>query len=350
MSSDQKVETTLDVHDSKEEPTSTSLRDKFSYVLSKDFIIIVLLGQFLSFCITVTIVTSTELAVNHKAEYPTTQTFLTYIILAVVYTPFTIYKKGFNGWINIIKKRWWKYAIFSLIDVEGNYFVVKAYKYTSLLSTMLLDTWAIPCVVLLSFIFLKVRFHWSQYLAVLICLAGIAALIIGDFKTDVEMNTGSNLILGDIFCLISATCYAISNVAEEFLVRQRPFWEVVGQLGIYGTIISGIQLAILERGELIGSTWDGKIIGIIVAYSIAMFCLYTGAPILFKLASATFFNLSLLTSDFYSIIFAIFLFQSKLHHLHIVAFVGTMLGLTIYNIYPATQPKVESIKDEDEED
>ncbi|CAG8562345.1 16757_t:CDS:2 [Funneliformis caledonium] len=286
----EKVETTLDVHESNVEPTPKSLKEKFSYVLSKDFLIIVLLGQFLSFCITVTIVTSTELSINHNAEYPTTQTFLTYIILAVVYTPYTIYKKGVNGWINIFLKRGWKYALLSLIDVEGNYFIVKAYRYTSLLSTMLLDTWTIPCVVLLSIIFLKIRFHWSQYLAVLICLGGIAALIVGDFKSDKDMNTGSNLILGDIFCLISATCYAVSNVAEEFLVRQRPFWEVVGQLGIYGTIISGIQLAILERGELVNSAWDGKI----------------------------------------------------------VAFVGTMLGLTIYNIYPATKPKVERVKDEDE--
>ena len=75
-------------------------------------------------------------------------------------------------------------AILAIFDVEANYFVVRAYQYTSMLSIMLLDTWTIPCVVLLSILFLKVKFHWSQYLAILICLIGIAALIVADTVTN----------------------------------------------------------------------------------------------------------------------------------------------------------------------
>src|SRR5579871_4466498 len=42
-----------------------------------------------------------------------------------------------------------------------------------------------------------------------------------------------------------------------------------------------------------------------------MFCLYTATPILFRLSSATFFNLSILTSDFYILIFAIYFFKNN---------------------------------------
>jgi solute carrier family 35 protein F1/2 len=45
--------------------------------------------------------------------------------------------------------------------VEGNYFIVLAYKYTTMLSAQLINFWAIVVVVVLSFLFLKVRYHIS---------------------------------------------------------------------------------------------------------------------------------------------------------------------------------------------
>jgi len=328
-------------------PTNKSLKEKyFSYLFSVDFIIILLLGQFLSLCITATIVTSEKLA-QYNANYPTTQSVLTYVVLFLVYTPITIYKQGFRGYFNMLKTRWWKYLLLSIIDVEGNYFSVKSYAYTSVLSIMLLDAWSTPCVVILLIIFLKVRFHWSQYLAVLICLAGIAIVVASDLTEGVDIRSGAiRPAVGDIFCLLSATFYGISNVTEEYFVKQRPLYEVVGQMGFYGTIISGIQLAALERNELADGVWNGAIIGLLIAYTIAMFCFYTGAPILFRLSSAAFFNLSLLTSDFYTLIFTIYLFHDTMYPLYPVAYVGTIVGLIIYNIYPATKPKIGNDKDD----
>jgi solute carrier family 35 protein F1/2 len=40
-----------------------------------------------------------------------------------------------------------------------------------------------------------------------------------------------------------------------------------------------------------------------MAFTCAMVILYTVAPILYRLASAAFFNLSLLSSDFYGLLF-----------------------------------------------
>jgi len=116
-----KKETVLELSDSNVEGVTTntskgffspSTKEKFSYILSKEFIFILLLGQFLSFCITTTIVTSSELAVNHQADFPTAQNFLTYLVLNLIFTPITIYKLGFDGWIKMLKKRWWKCKYF----------------------------------------------------------------------------------------------------------------------------------------------------------------------------------------------------------------------------------------------
>ena len=47
-----------------------------------------------------------------------------------------------------------------------------------------------------------------------------------------------------------------------------------------------------------------------MAYTAAMFILYTVAPILYRMASSAYYNLSLLSSDFYGLLFGLFLFVS----------------------------------------
>ncbi|KAF9905956.1 hypothetical protein BX616_000872 [Lobosporangium transversale] len=318
--------------------TPATWRERLATLFTRRVLTIVLLGQFLALCITATTILTTELAQTNNISIPTTQSFLNYLVLGVVYTTITLFKVGFSGWWEIIRRRSLYYILFALIDVEGNYFIVKAYSYTSLLSAMLLDAWTIPCVVLLSVFFLKMRFVRWHYLGVFVCLVGMAFLIWSDMRAGKDYP-GTDYIKGDLFCLVGATFYAFSNVGQEYLVRQRPMYEVVGQLGFWATIINGIQLAILERHELKSITWTGPIIGYIIGFDIAMFLLYSVSPILLRLSSATFFNLSLLTSDFYGLLFGLFLFSAKINELYPIAYVLICLGIIIYNIYPAPAPK-----------
>jgi solute carrier family 35 protein F1/2 len=50
-----------------------------------------------------------------------------------------------------------------------------------------------------------------------------------------------------------------ANAAEELLVRQSPLYEVLGQLGMWGTLIIGIQAAALEHKAMRDATWNGPI-------------------------------------------------------------------------------------------
>lgn len=54
--------------------------------------------------------------------------------------------------------------------------------------------------------------------------------------------SGSNPLLGDLLCLGSTALYAISNVAQEFLVKNHSITEFLGLLGVSGSVVSGIQL------------------------------------------------------------------------------------------------------------
>ncbi|KAI0305797.1 DUF914-domain-containing protein [Multifurca ochricompacta] len=301
---------------------------RFASLWTRRFVLSLLSGQIVSLCITCTNVTTEELTTRNWA-LPTTQTFFLYFSLFVVYTPYTIYKYGFVGWLKVIYKDGWKYIILAACDVEGNFLVVKAYQYTNLLSCMLLDAWAIPICMIFSYVYMRTRFHWTQILGVVICVAGLGLLVASDQITNKDwpaLNKGK----GDAFMIVGATLYGFTNATEEFFVRRRPLYEVVGQLGMWGTIINGIQASSLEHKKMKESTWSGENIGLLFAYTAAMFILYTVAPLLYRLASSAYYNLSLLSSDFYGLLFGLFLFHYKPYWLYFPSFAVVILGLIVY--------------------
>ncbi|OJT01880.1 hypothetical protein TRAPUB_7657 [Trametes pubescens] len=242
----------------------------------------------------------------------------------------------------MIYKDGWKYIILAACDVEGNFLVVKAYQYTTLLSCMLLDAWAIPVCLLFSWLYMRPKYHWTQILGVVICVGGLGMLVASDEITDKDWPE-LNRAKGDVFMLIGASLYGFTNATEEFFVRRSPLYEVVGQLGMWGMLINGIQAAALEHTDMTQASWNGKTIGLLVAYTAAMFILYTVAPILYRMASSAYYNLSLLSSDFYGLLFGLFLYHFSVYWLYFPAFAVVLLGLIIYfwHATPEEQGKLE---------
>jgi len=78
------------------------------------------------------------------------------------------------------------------------------------------------------------------------------------------------------------------------------------------------------------STWDGATAGLLISYTAAMLILYTVAPILYRMASSTYYNLSILSSDFYGLLFGLFLYHYKPYFLYFIAFPVTITGLVVY--------------------
>lgn len=90
-----------------------------------------LAGQLLSLLLCGTGSTSKALEQFYHIAAPTTQLFFTYLVLALVFGPIVICMTDFG---TTFKQNWWKYVIIGIIDVEANYFVVLAYKYTNISS------------------------------------------------------------------------------------------------------------------------------------------------------------------------------------------------------------------------
>lgn len=218
------------------------------------------------------------------------------------------------------------------MDVEGNYFTVLAYRYTTILSAQLINFWAIVVVVLISFFFLRVRYHLTQVAGILICVSGMGLLLASDhiMGTNGGDISGPDQLKGDLFALLGATFYGLANVAEEFLLSKRPLYEVVGQMGFWGMLINGVQAAIFDRPSFQSATWDPQVAAYLVGYTLCLLLFYSLAPLVFRLASAAFFNISLLTGNFWGVVIGIKVFGLVIYFLYPIAFVLIMVGLVVY--------------------
>lgn len=285
---------------------------------------------------------------------PAFQNFWNYVLLFVVYAAITLVKYGPRKYAKLLVKDGWKYLILSFCDVEGNYFTVLAYRCmslslslspstlsthnpysdTTILSAQLINFWAIVIVVLISTIFLKVRYHWSQLLGILICIGGVGILFGSDHITQHTSFTegAPDPLKGDLFALLGATFYGCSNIFEEFFLSKRPTYEVLGFMGCFGMLINGAQTGIFDRAAFHSANWhDGpQVAGYLVGFTLCLSLFYTLVPLVLRMASAAFFNISLLTGNFWGVVIGVKVFHLHIHWMYPIAFVCILGGLVVY--------------------
>ncbi|KAK3996375.1 hypothetical protein QBC44DRAFT_317760 [Cladorrhinum sp. PSN332] len=301
----------------------------YSYLLTYDFWAIIAVGQILALCITGSN-TFTSFLSGVNTIIPAFQTLFNYALLTLVYLPLTLYKHGWRRWLRIVLKDGWKYFILSFLDVEGNYFTVLAYEYTNILSAQLLNFWSIVCVVVLSFALLKVRYKWVQIAGILICCGGMGVLLASDHINGTNGGQGKNMVKGDLFGLLGATLYGVSNVYEEWFVSKRPMYEVLSFLGVFGICINGVQAAIFDRKSFEGATWSGEVAGWFVGYTFCLFIFYSLVPLILRMGSAAIFDVNLLTANFWGVIIGTRVFGYSIHWMYPIAFVLIICGLVVY--------------------
>ncbi|KAK2780544.1 DUF914 domain membrane protein [Colletotrichum kahawae] len=301
----------------------------WSYFTTVDFWIVLVIGQILALCITSTN-TFTNLLSTNGVSIPAFQTVFNYILLFLIYFPITIWHYGVKRWAKVLLKDGWKYFILSFLDVEGNYFTVLAYRYTNILSAQLLNFWAIVIVIILSFTLLKVRYKIFQILGIIVAIGGCGVLLASDHITGSNGGPGVDLLKGDLFALLGATLYGVTNVTEEWFVSKRPVYEVLAFMGMWGMCINGVQAAIFDRQSFQEATWDGAAAGYLVGYTLALCLFYSLVPVLLRMASAAFYNISLLTGNFWGIIIGVNVFGYTIHWMYPIAFVLIIIGQIAY--------------------
>ena len=94
--------------------------------------------------------------------------------------------------------------------------------------------------------------------------------------------------------------------------------------------INGAQAGIFDRASFRTATWNANVGGYLTGYTLILSFFYSLAPILFRLTSAAFFNISLLTGNFWGVAIGVKVFHLRIHWMYPIAFVLILVGQVIY--------------------
>lgn len=230
-----------------------------------------------------------------------------------------------------------RYAALALIDTQANYFIVKAFQYTSLTSVTLLDCAAIPFSMALSRAALGGAYSRRHVFGGSISVAGLALLVLTDAYVRGANDSGSNPALGDLMVLLAAFGYAASNVLQEAaLLDGASTVEVLAHVGGFGTVFSGIQCIILERESLGRLHATAGVAGIaeLVVFAVSLFAMYSLVPEVLRRCGAAAFNVGMLSSDVWAFIARVLFFGGFGDVRAVVAFFASFiivsLGLVVF--------------------
>lgn len=117
----------------------------------------------------------------------------------------------------------WKYAIIALFDLEANFAAVSAYRFTDMTSVQLLDCLTVPFVMLLAWAVFRRRPTPFNFVGALVAVVGLTVLFVDDILGgSMSLEASPHPAWGDGLCVAAAACYAVSNVACEYLLKTNP--------------------------------------------------------------------------------------------------------------------------------
>lgn len=261
------------------------------------------LGQILALLIAATASASTVLA-RAGVTLPALQSAANYLLLAVVNGGFRLFK---HGTTRSLARPWWQFAALALLDVEANFLVVLAFKYTSITSVTLLDCWSIPVALALTRALGLAAYRRGHYGGAALCVLGLAILLAGDRAGTVGADSAGsgdsssgNYLLGDLLVVLGASLYAACNVLQEHLLGDVDPGELLAMLGAFGLVLSLLQGAALEIPAALSAPWTLSLLWPWFGYAAAMFGFYSLVPYELEMGGAAILNLSLLSSDLWT--------------------------------------------------
>ncbi|XP_023290528.1 solute carrier family 35 member F2 [Orussus abietinus] len=294
----------------------------------------IIMGQFLSIVLCFLTLFNHHINTIYHLAVPTGQNLPHYAMMCLVYTTWLSCRGAGNGLISVIRSRGWRYLLLALIDVEANTLVTSSHQFTSLASIQLLDCVAIPVSLALSCLVLGVRYRMVHIVGVSVCLMGVGCLVWAGIDENKDpASTGKNQLVGDMLCLGGAILFSIITVLQELAVKTVDIIEYLGMIGFFGTILSCLQITILERIQIETFHWDNApVITFLVVYCITQFVFFSLVPVILFESGATALQLALLTADFFNILFGMLVHRYKFHTLYFLSYTLTMTGIYIYAI------------------
>ncbi len=162
----------------------------------------------------------------------------------------------------------------------------------------------------------------------------------------------SNPIKGDLLCLSGAALYALNNVFFEKLCKNYSRVEYLAFIGMFGTLISIVQIYVVEYDDIkhFLHTADIQSVLLILAFVATIVSFYVGVSLFLQTSSAALLNISLLTSDIYATLFQVFVLNVTPSWLYFVAFIVIGGGVGGFNYYDGRDDGMDDGMDDGNDD
>jgi len=272
-----------------------------------------------------------------------------------------------------LRGQWWYYFILSFLDVQANFFTFLSFRFTSFSNITAIGSLAIPAAMVSSRFIFSRKYRMLHLLGACVCLVGVSLDIFNDEEhasndqdyigqSGVQDLSGSNLdtpptfpraVHGDMYAVIGALLYGLNDVLAESVIMRHGNTEFLGMLGLFGAIIGFTQTIIIERNQLrtfdetVQCTNDKKW-ALVMIYSIIMVFQYVGRGKFLLFSEAALLNLSLLTSNLWSVLFVIFDEKIVPNSTFFVALFMILSGVFIYESVPSPIENDGKILNDDE--
>jgi drug/metabolite transporter (DMT)-like permease len=224
----------------------------------------------------------------------------------------------FSSVLTLHSCSWKQYCALALLHVEGNYCLLKSFQFESFKTVVLLQSISIPAAMITSALFLRRKYRWLHILGAFFCIAG-SAITFRDSFSDYS-TLYPNPIIGDLLAIISAILSGISDVfAEQAVKCKGSVVEYLAMIGFFGTIISFIQVLLLEPHKVLNllsrcvecteSESEPSLAArlfLLSIFTVFSYMYYAGMSRFLLFSEAAFLNLSMLSSDLWSLVFSIF--------------------------------------------
>lgn len=234
---------------------------------------------------------------------------------------------------------WWRYLIVALLLLAGDYTGIQAYNTTSLASAMLLVTTVSFWVAPVAWFILKRKITLIQFFAILLGMCGSVMVFIAD-------GTEGNRWLGNVLALASALTYAVGTVLQELLVHNDSMHIYIFRFACGAAPLSAVLSGGLEWKMIRDFEWCWQSVLLILTYSCILVLYDICSPFVMQFSDATTMNLSMLTSNFYSLAISILLFGQKASWLYLVGFFCIPIAIALFTIFAPKTPEFENVENE----
>ena len=167
---------------------------------------------------------------------PLTTAFLRYTIAVFALSGLIFYYKPKS--LKVAGKDWPQLACLGLFGVVGyQFFFFAGLKYTAVINTSIINAFSPVVTGLGAAIFIKERLIKTNYIGIILALAGVIILI---SKGDWENIAGLNFNIGDILMLGAVISWAVYAILIKKLLRQYSGFTLTYYAALFGMVEAGL--------------------------------------------------------------------------------------------------------------